>query len=78
MQQIELHEAQQRWPQLLEAAIRGEEIVITRDNRPVARLTPVETDAAADDGDLRFGSAKGMVIIHDDFDEPLEDFKDYM
>ena len=25
-----------------------------------------------------FGSAKGMFIIHADFDEPLEDFKDYM
>lgn len=24
-----------------------------------------------------FGSAKGMFVIHDDFDEPLEDFKDY-
>ena len=26
----------------------------------------------------RFGSAKGMVTIPDDFDEPLEDFKEYM
>ncbi|MFP5042907.1 DUF2281 domain-containing protein [Parasediminibacterium sp. JCM 36343] len=25
-----------------------------------------------------FGNAKGMFIIHDDFDEPLEDFKTYM
>jgi hypothetical protein len=24
------------------------------------------------------GSAKGLVTISDDFDEPLEDFKDYM
>ena len=26
----------------------------------------------------RFGSAKGLVWMSDDFDEPLEDFKDYM
>lgn len=26
----------------------------------------------------KFGSAKGMFVMHDDFDEPLEDFKDYM
>ncbi len=26
----------------------------------------------------RFGSARGMIKISDDFDEPLEDFKDYM
>lgn len=25
-----------------------------------------------------FGSGKGMFIIPDDFDEPLEDFKEYM
>jgi hypothetical protein len=25
-----------------------------------------------------FGSGKGMFIMHDDFDEPLEDFKEYM
>ena len=26
----------------------------------------------------KFGSAKGMFVMHDDFDEPLKDFKDYM
>jgi hypothetical protein len=26
----------------------------------------------------KFGSAKGMYIIADDFDAPLDDFKDYM
>ncbi|WP_093326346.1 type II toxin-antitoxin system VapB family antitoxin [Olivibacter domesticus] len=26
----------------------------------------------------KFGSAKGMFKMHDDFDEPLEDFKEYM
>ncbi len=25
-----------------------------------------------------FGAAKGFFEMHDDFDEPLEDFKDYM
>lgn len=26
----------------------------------------------------QFGAAKGFFVMHDDFDEPLEDFKDYM
>lgn len=26
----------------------------------------------------KFGAAKGFFIMHDDFDEPLEDFKEYM
>jgi len=25
-----------------------------------------------------FGSARGLITISDDFDEPLEDFRDYM
>jgi hypothetical protein len=27
---------------------------------------------------LKFGMMKGTFVMHDDFDEPLEDFKDYM
>jgi hypothetical protein len=26
----------------------------------------------------KFGCAKGLIIMHDDFDAPLEDFKEYM
>ena len=26
----------------------------------------------------KFGCSKGLFKMHDDFDEPLEDFKDYM
>jgi len=74
MQQVNLREAQEQLPELVEAALRGEEIVITRDNQPVAKLVQLTEN----DGDLRLGSAKGLIVIHDDFDEPLEDFQDYM
>ena len=26
----------------------------------------------------KFGCAKGLIVMHDDFDAPLEDFKEYM
>ena len=26
----------------------------------------------------KFGCAPGMFVMHDDFDEPMEDFKEYM
>lgn len=26
----------------------------------------------------KFGCAKGLILMHDDFDAPLEDFKEYM
>lgn len=59
---------------VIEVAIGGEEVVIKRDNQPDVKLVstlPVKRPRKA-------GSAKGLVKISDDFDEPLEDFKDYM
>lgn len=73
MQEITLAEASKNLPELIEAAISGEEIVITKDNQPVVTLTPVSPKRRS-----LFGSAKGLITISDDFDEPLEDFKDYM
>lgn len=75
MQQINLTEASKHLPDLIEAAINGEEIVITKDNQPVVKLVAVPLPKK---GGRRAGSAIGLVTISDDFDEPLEDFKDYM
>jgi prevent-host-death family protein len=74
MQKINLVEASKNLPALIEAAIDGEEIVITKDNQPVVKLTPVLSVKRRP----LFGSAKELITISDDFDEPLEDFKDYM
>jgi prevent-host-death family protein len=38
MRVVQLLEAQQKLPELVESAAAGEEIVITRDDQPVARL----------------------------------------
>lgn len=75
MQQINLTEASKHLPDLIEAAINGEEIVITKDNQPVVKLVAVPQPKK---GGRCAGSAKGLVTISDDFDDPLEDFKDYM
>lgn len=74
MQEITLAEASKNLPQLIEAAINGKEIVITKDNQPVVKLTSVLPMKRP----RRAGSAKGLITISDDFDELLEDFKDYM
>ena len=71
MHQINIAEASKNLPELIEAAISGEEIVITKDDQPVVKLVAFKHNRRA-------GSAKGLVTISDDFDEPLEDFKDYM
>lgn len=76
MQEITLAEASKNLPELIEAAISGEEIVITKDNQPIVKLTPVPSTKKRHPA--KAGSAKGLITISDDFDEPLEDFKDYM
>lgn len=74
MQQITLESVSETLRNLVEAALNGEEVIITKNNQPVIKLTPVSPVKKP----RQPGSAKGLVIISDDFDEPLEDFKDYM
>ena len=74
MHQIDLNQARQQLPELLDAAIRGEEIIITEDGRPLVKIL----NATVSKPSPQFGSARGLISISDDFDEPLEDFKEYM
>ncbi|MBD2245613.1 type II toxin-antitoxin system prevent-host-death family antitoxin [Nostoc sp. FACHB-888] len=74
MQQITLTEASKNLPDLIEAALGGEEIIIIKDNQPLVKLTPVSPLKHR----RQPGSAKGLITISDDFDAPLEEFKEYM
>ena len=42
MRQVNVHEAKAKLSSLLQAVERGEDVVITNRNRPVARLVPIE------------------------------------
>ena len=59
---------------LIEAAMRGDKVVITKNGQQVVQLVPMKPVHRR----RKFGSAKGMIIIAKDFDEPLEDFREYM
>ena len=74
MQSITVAEAAQKLPDLIDAAIRGEEVVIIKNSHSVVKLTPTTSIKPRP----KFGSAKGLIEISDDFDEPLEDFQEYM
>ncbi|HVU63452.1 MAG TPA: type II toxin-antitoxin system prevent-host-death family antitoxin [Phycisphaerales bacterium] len=76
---ISLEEAQRQLAQLLDTLAKGEELVITRDGRPVARLIaePNGTPHAKSKPDRILGSAKGLVRISSDFDAPLDEFGEY-
>lgn len=74
MNQINIEEAKINLPELIDAAINGEEIVIAKDDQHVVRLVPISRSKPRP----QFGSAKGLIAISDNFDEPMEDFADYM
>jgi antitoxin (DNA-binding transcriptional repressor) of toxin-antitoxin stability system len=70
---VTVEEAQARLPDLIAAALRGEDVVIEQAQRPAVRLTPVGTQTPRP----RFGSARGLLTVPEDFDAPLDDFRDY-
>lgn len=77
MATVTIEEAQNKLVDLIHTLQPNEELVITENNQPVARLTPVlrrEQRKPRQPGTLR-GTVKYMAP---DFDAPLEDFKEYM
>ena len=73
--QINTHEAKSQLSRLIDRALAGEEVIIARNNRPLIRLTPVEEGKRP----LEFGTEPDLILrMDDDFDEPLEDFEEYM
>ena len=68
MVSVNVAEAKARLSELIEAALRGEEVVIAKRNKPAVRLTVV---VPAKKKPL-FGRFKGMIHMSDDFDAPLD------
>lgn len=69
MQTFNIQDAKAHFSRLVEAASEGEEIVITKAGRPVARLVPITHSSV----ERKFGALKGQVRIAEDFDAPLPD-----
>jgi prevent-host-death family protein len=60
-----VHEAKTHLSRLLERVARGEEVIIAKSGRPVAKLVPVAAEPR------RPGRLKGRIRLGPDFDEPL-------
>lgn len=84
---VTLQEARATLPELLHRLMPGEEVSITDNGQIVGRLLPGEpltgfitrvSNNADDQWPCRAGSAKGKIRIATDFDDPLEDFSEYM
>jgi len=68
-----MHEAKTKLSQLVERAEAGEDIVIARNGKPVARLVPLAATSSI--ADVR-GVWRDRIRIADDFDELPEDIAD--
>jgi prevent-host-death family protein len=66
MSTVSVHEAKTHLSRLLQLVEAGEEVVIARAGKPVARLVPVVEMLPKVPGRL-----KGKFVVPDDFDDPL-------
>ena len=66
---VNIHEAKTHLSRLLERVSDGEEIVIAKSGKPVARLSSVDAKRKA----LPYGILKGKLKIRAGFDDPLPD-----
>ncbi|MBF2046752.1 MAG: type II toxin-antitoxin system Phd/YefM family antitoxin [Elainella sp. C42_A2020_010] len=74
MRQISIVEAAENLPQWIDLALQGEEVTILKDGQPIVKLMAIEPSKRRP----QFGSAKGLITISEDFDEPLEEMREYM
>ena len=77
MTQVTLLEAQHRLPELLVAADRGDCVDIVGDNGRSYRLSARRPRPPVT-GLPRAGTCKGLIELSDDFDEPLDELREYM
>ncbi len=66
-----LADAKARFSEVVRKAMMGETIIITKENRPVVKIVAIKP------AKRKPGTGKG-IWMSPDFDEPLEDFKEYM
>jgi prevent-host-death family protein len=69
MKTVNIYEAKTQLSQLVDIAAAGEDVVVSRHGKPIARLTQLEPGKRP----IRYGLLKGKVKVAADFDAPLPD-----
>lgn len=69
METVNIHEAKTRLSQLVDKAAAGEDVVVSRNGKPLVRITRLEVPKRR----IRFGVLKGKLAVPLDFDAPLPD-----
>ncbi len=63
MAEVSIHEAKTHLSRLLDRVQQGEEIVIVKNGKPIAKLVRVE--------ERKFGTAKGTIKFHEGWNDPM-------
>jgi prevent-host-death family protein len=67
---VTIHKAKTHLSELIARAEAGEEIIVARGNKPVAKLVPLQPTTKPK---RQFGAMKGLIDIGPEFFEPLPD-----
>ena len=74
MNTVSIEMAGVEWRKILQDAIMGIPSLITQAGKPVAEIKPLNVDRLKP----VFGCAKGQIAMTDDFDQPLDEFSEYI
>lgn len=77
MTQVTTHEAMRSLPVLLAAANAGENVMILDESGKTFRLVAIRERPAVT-GKPKAGRWQGLVVVPDDFDEPIDELREYM
>lgn len=70
-EQYKLADAKAHFSEIVQKVMLGESVVVTKENRPVVKIVPIKPAKRTP------GTGKGIWMAPD-FDEPLDDFAEYM
>ena len=75
MSGFNIAEAKAHFSRLVQKAMLGEEVIISKDNKPVVKLVPLDQPKRP----RKPGSGKGQILyVAPDFDATPDAFKDYV
>jgi prevent-host-death family protein len=70
---VKMHEAKTNFSKLIGLVEHGEEVIVQRGDKPVAKIVPF-----APAGSRVFGALKGQITISPEFDEVPAEFEEYL
>lgn len=69
METVNIYDAKTRLSQLVDKAASGEDVVVSRNGKPLVRITRLDVPKRQ----IKFGVLKGKLDVPPDFDAPLPD-----